>query len=397
MCNKNKILILPSWYATPEAPTSGSFFREQAELMLPEYDVRVLVASKRWISPRRYFYEKHFKPYKRVVSEYFVKTPPTYHFEYDFIKAFSDERNLEIELNDYADVLLGYFKNELNWGPDLIHAHSTLQGGIIAQYLSEKLQIPYCITEHMNPFVLHKYSDFWKTRIVEALEKANVVLAVSNHQEQHILMNEIDCRPIAVGNLVNENIFKIERNQPQQFTVVFVNYYPNFIKDVHTFFEALAMLKGEIHSIIVGGGELNGEYQSNIFEHLADRYGVKDYVEIIPKASRTEMNEIYNRSHALVSTSIAESFGVAICEAMLCGNPVVVTANGGCSEYMIEGKNGYVVPLKNTQALAEKIMLLKKNYSNFDSQYIRNHIVEYYGRLAFKNRISNIYNGLISG
>ena len=57
---KTKILILPSWYATPEAPTSGSFFKEQAELMLPEYDVKVLVSSKRWISPRRFFFEKHF-------------------------------------------------------------------------------------------------------------------------------------------------------------------------------------------------------------------------------------------------------------------------------------------------------------------------------------------------
>ena len=395
MCNKKKILVLPSWYATPEAPTSGSFFREQAELMLPEYDVRVLVASKRWISPRRFFFENHFKKYNRSVSPYFVNTPPTYHFEYDFIKAFSDKRNLGVEIANYCEVLADYFIKQLNWKPDLIHAHSSLQGGIIAMPLSKRWGIPYCVTEHMNPFRLNIYDKFWEQNIVECLENANAVLAVSNHQKQHILMNGINCNPISVGNLVNEKLFSIKPNPSSKFTVIWITYYPNFIKDADTFFKAMSIVKGQVNAIVVGGGELSGEYERNIYSKMAEEYGVTDCVEIVPKATRQEMNDLYARSHILVSTSIAESFGVAICEAMLCGRPVVTTANGGCNDYMKEGFNGYVVPIKDYMALADKIMLVKKQYSNFKPESIRNHILQNYGSDAFRNRISNIYKSLI--
>lgn len=393
--SKNKILILTSWYATPEAPTSGSFFKEQSELMIPEYDVKVLVSSKRWISSRRLFFEKHFKKHERAVSPYFINTPPTYHFEYDFIKAYSDEKNLEIEVDNYCEVLEEYFIKQLNWKPDLIHAHCSLQGGIIAMFLSKKLNIPYCVTEHMNPFRLNIYNKFWEHKIVECLETANAVLAVSNHQRQHILMNEIDCNPIAVGNLVNENLFCIKPNIASTFTVIWITYYPNFIKDADTFFKTVALLKGEIRAIIVGGGELKGEYDENVYSKMAHDYGVSDSVEIVPKATREEMNDLYARSHVLVSTSIAESFGVAICEAMLCGRPVVTTANGGCNDYMKDGFNGYIVPIKDPKSMADKIRLVKHHYHEFNPEYIRKHIVEKFGSEIFRNRISAIYKSLI--
>lgn len=395
MCNKKKILILPSWYATPEAPTSGSFFKEQAELMLPEYDVKVLVASKRWISQRRFFFEKHFKKYNRLVSPYFVNTPPTYHFEYDFIKAFSEERNLDIEIQNYCDIMSGYFISQLEWNPDLIHAQSSLQAGIVAMYMSKRMKIPYCITEHMGPFNLNIYNKFWAQKIVDSLEKADAVMAVSNHQKQHILMNEINCNPISVGNLVNENFFSIMPNTSKKFTAIWVTYYPNFIKDADTFFKAVALLKGSVNFIVVGGGELKGECENNIYHKMAKDYGVTDSVEIVPKATRQEMNDLYARSHILVSTSIAESFGVAICEAMLCGRPVVTTANGGCNDYMIEDFNGYVVPLKDPDVLAKKILCIKENYAKFNASDIRKHIVDNYGNDVFRNRISAIYKSLI--
>lgn len=395
MNSKKKILIIPSWYATPEAPTSGSFFREQAELLLPEYDVKVLVSSKRWISPRRFFFEKYFKRFHRIVSPYFVNTPPTYHFEYDFIKSFSDERNLNIEVDNYCDVVLDFFIEQLDWRPDLIHAHSALQGGILAMNLSKKTGIPYCVTEHMNPFRLNIYNKFWANNVVECLEKADAVMAVSDHQRQHILMNEICCNPISVGNLVNETLFSIMPNTSNKFTAIWVAYYPNFIKDADTFFKAVALLKDSVKFIVVGGGELNGKYEKNIYYKMIEKYGVTDNVEIVPKATRQDMNGLYARSHILVSTSIAESFGIAICEAMLCGRPVVTTANGGCNNYMIEGFNGYVVPIKDSKALAEKILLVKENYAKFNASSIRKHIVDNYGSNAFRNKIINIYESLM--
>lgn len=249
----------------------------------------------------------------------------------------------------------------------------------------------------MNPFVLHTYIPFWQAKIVHALEHASAVLAVSEHQKQHILMNDISCSPIAVGNLVNESLFYIQPTVSEEFTILFIAYYPNFIKDIDTFFKTLCLLKSSnIKVKIIGGGEFFGTLGENVFEHKGKEYAIGDMLTIIPKATREEMNQHFATSHILVSTSIAESFGVAICESMLCGRPVVITNNGGCTDYINEGVNGYVVPIQNHVALAEKILFVRDNYSLFDPTSIRNSIIENYGLKVFKNRIASIYNNVIN-
>lgn len=61
MSNKPKILILPSWYPSKDNLNSGSYFREQANLMTTDFDVKVLTLEKEWISNRRYYYDNFFK------------------------------------------------------------------------------------------------------------------------------------------------------------------------------------------------------------------------------------------------------------------------------------------------------------------------------------------------
>lgn len=388
---QNKVLIIPSWYATPEAPTSGSFFKEQAELMMDDFDVKVLVSKKRWISWKRYFFEKFVKNYPKKFQPFFLDSPSTLYFEYDFVKIFSEEKNFEIMIANYLE-MIHYLIKKINWYPKLIHAHSSFLGGIIAQRISEEFNIPYIITEHLGPFSLERYSEMWRKVIVKSLEKANRVLAVSEHQKQHILMSKINCKPISVGNFVNDQLFKIKENNTETFTVVFIAYYPNYIKDIDTLFQTIVLLKkARIHFILIGGGELSGEFEENYYFKRTIELGVQNIVKVIPSANRVEMKQIIETSSILISTSIAESFGIVLCEAMLCGKPVVTTNNGGCADFMLDGVNGYTVPIRNPKALAERIIYVKENYSNFSPETIRNSIVSKYGTLAFKERISEIY------
>ncbi len=45
----------------------------------------------------------------------------------------------------------------------------------------------------------------------------------------------------------------------------------------------------------------------------------------------------------------------------MCSKPVVAFDVGGISDWLKDGKNGYLVPVKNTTLLAEKITELLKN------------------------------------
>jgi N,N'-diacetylbacillosaminyl-diphospho-undecaprenol alpha-1,3-N-acetylgalactosaminyltransferase len=43
--------------------------------------------------------------------------------------------------------------------------------------------------------------------------------------------------------------------------------------------------------------------------------------------------------------------------------PIVTTNHRGCKETVDEGRNGYLVPIKNSEKLAEKIEILMNDHS----------------------------------
>jgi glycosyltransferase involved in cell wall biosynthesis len=53
-----------------------------------------------------------------------------------------------------------------------------------------------------------------------------------------------------------------------------------------------------------------------------------------------------------------ESFGLAALEAMACGVPAVASRVGGLPEVVTDGVDGYLVPVDDTQAVAEAALRL---------------------------------------
>ncbi len=398
---KNNILILPSWYASKSAPNSGSFFREQAQLMSSDFDVQVWITEKNWISNRRWRFNKIFKPENRFFKSDIEICPPTgaiIHFP--FCSSVSDESNLEEEKNALIH-FLNQNKRKNEFYPDLIHSHCTLKGGILAEAISKELGIPFVISEHLNPFLLHNYSDFWKSKIITALNKCNRILAVSDHQKQQLLMHEIKGTPISTGNLVDENRFVISDKpiHSPKFKGLIVTYYPNFIKDMDTFFETMSLIKKLNHQdlfefTIIGGGELQGEYNENFYQQIIEKRKLNEFVKVIPSASRDEMVQLIQDHHIFISTSIAETFGVAICEAMLCGKPVISTMNGGVNDYATK-QNSILIPLRDPNTLLNAIVHMRNHYESFDAEGIRNSILVKYGSKAFHQRMSDIYTKVL--
>jgi glycosyltransferase involved in cell wall biosynthesis len=57
----------------------------------------------------------------------------------------------------------------------------------------------------------------------------------------------------------------------------------------------------------------------------------------------------------LVLPSIVEGRAMVQTEALSCGLPIVVTANAGAEDLVEPGKTGFVVPIRNPEALAERL------------------------------------------
>jgi glycosyltransferase involved in cell wall biosynthesis len=63
------------------------------------------------------------------------------------------------------------------------------------------------------------------------------------------------------------------------------------------------------------------------------------------------MPNLFQQFGFFVAPSRVETQGVAMCEAMACGLPVVATSVGGIPEFVTDGAEGYLVPPESPAAL----------------------------------------------
>jgi glycosyltransferase involved in cell wall biosynthesis len=102
--------------------------------------------------------------------------------------------------------------------------------------------------------------------------------------------------------------------------------------------------------VILGEGE-----DRPLLNELANRLGISEDFDLpgfVPNPS-----SYMSKAAVFVCSSPAESFGNALAEAMACGTPLVSTdCPGGPPEILEHGRYGSLVPLGDTQAMAQAII-----------------------------------------
>lgn len=91
---------------------------------------------------------------------------------------------------------------------------------------------------------------------------------------------------------------------------------------------------------------------------LVEDLGLTDHVLIRPFAW-PEIVDGYRAAEVCIYPScFEEPFGIALLEAMACARPLVVTRAGGMPEVVEDGENGFLIPMGDHRALAEKCLTL---------------------------------------
>jgi len=89
-----------------------------------------------------------------------------------------------------------------------------------------------------------------------------------------------------------------------------------------------------------------------------------DYFTWHGPVSQSELFSRYTDYDALVLPTVFEGFGLVIVEAMAAGLPVITTKNSIGPEVISEGKNGYIIPVRDTAALKSVIQNLREKSDN---------------------------------
>ena len=108
----------------------------------------------------------------------------------------------------------------------------------------------------------------------------------------------------------------------------------------------------DVHCAIVG--EAREPVLGDLQKQLRSKGG--DNIHLLPPTS--EMQRIYPRASLLVVSSHFEGFSNAILEAGASGVPVIATNVGGNPESVVNGQNGFLIPAKNSDAMAKSILTL---------------------------------------
>lgn len=111
--------------------------------------------------------------------------------------------------------------------------------------------------------------------------------------------------------------------------------------------------------------DLDKEYLEDIIErnHIDN---IRDHIVMPGYIKNADLPYIYNNAFAFLYTSLRESFGIPLLEAMACGTPVITSNTSSMPE--IGGSEVIMVNPLNVSEITEKMLLLEKDKALYQKQ-----------------------------
>jgi D-inositol-3-phosphate glycosyltransferase len=114
--------------------------------------------------------------------------------------------------------------------------------------------------------------------------------------------------------------------------------------------------------IIIGGNPDNpSDSELQHLQQYAQELGIDDLTAFVGAKDQTELRTYYAAALAVIMPSEYESFGMVALEAMASGTPVIASHIGGLAYLVKNGETGFLVPVREPQQLADRILTLLEN------------------------------------
>lgn len=184
------------------------------------------------------------------------------------------------------------------------------------------------------------------------LRRSHAATAVSAHAAREVEAC-LGVRPRTILNGVDHAAYAaLESAAPRDPYALFVGRLARY-KGVDVLLMAWRALaeRGLRPRLVLCGPDFNpGHYQG-----LIRALGLEAQVRWSGTIEAEELKELLKASRLVVLPSRKEAFGMALLEAMACGKPVVASRCGGIPEFVIHGRNGWLVEPEDVDALADAL------------------------------------------
>ena len=288
---------------------------------------------------------------------------------------------------------------------DLIITQDPFLTGLAGYFLKKKFKAR---------LLIHFHGDFWSNWrwLVEhplnfiywiisklvVVKNADAIRVMSQGQKEKLIKAKISEKKIRViSTQINLNIFDKKDFFPEDKVKIVLHVgRPDPTKDYRTLMKAFRLTKKKFKDVafiqcggldalagLVGTNSQKlhrwllklvhkssqnpnkGEKLKSVLNHYKDvDLGIIDKklnLESYDKVTQDVLVTAYNLANVVILSSKSESFGKVLVEANACSKPVVSTATTGAKEIVQDGYNGFLVPIGDAKALAEKVLELLNN------------------------------------
>ncbi|HAI10793.1 MAG TPA: colanic acid biosynthesis glycosyltransferase WcaL [Phycisphaerales bacterium] len=149
---------------------------------------------------------------------------------------------------------------------------------------------------------------------------------------------------------------------------------------------------------IIGDGPLRQPLEEQI-----NRLGVGEYVHLLGWQTQEQIQQHLDQSHILMAPSVTAQNGdqegtpTAIVEAQMMGLPVLSTVHSGIPDMVEHGVNGYLVPERDVDALAEHLLKLMNQPEDWPQmgQHGSNHARRLFDVNLLNDQLIEIYQNVL--
>jgi glycosyltransferase involved in cell wall biosynthesis len=254
----------------------------------------------------------------------------------------------------------------------IIHLHGGKYPRFFAGVSMPYRKIIKSFFEHAGCVIV--LGDLWKTFVV---------------QEIGIDTNKVTILPNAVSGPVN--FTQVKKKKPAQILFLGRLFEPKGIRELVDAFTDSRLSGLSWTAVLAGDGEV-ASYRKRIND-----LGLSSRVEVSGWVDSDGVIELLSQSSIFVLPSYSENLPLSMLEAMAFGLCPIVTPVGSIEDVIEDGRNGIVIPARDSEALADALILLltEKDTCNNLADSARTDFLNSYDINKYQDSLERIYVKLL--
>ena len=319
----------------------------------------------------------HFQSQKDLII-YFCKA---YWFSQKILKESTSPHQCHDKNNDSNNIKQNNNTNGLHWCRgkfDMTLAFFSVPCGFLAWILKKQFKVPYVVSLRGADVPGFSERFTWLYKIISPLIKKiwkesacviaasqglkDLALKTSPLQKMEIIPNGIDTRQFRPSLIQIEVRPRLEvgprLNRLDIFQILCVTRITPR-KNIRYLIEAVNQLCKKYTNLnlqIVGEGDEKGN-----LEKLAKELGIEKQINFAGLIPHEKLPAYYQSACVYVLPSQNEGMSNSMLEALSSGLPLLATDTGGTKELVEDGVNGFIIKMKNSEDIAEKLEILIKD------------------------------------